>query len=82
MLLIQELGNIVFNDASLLHDDDSISFVGEVDSVGHKHDCLAFFMQVRFEAVIEDVLADIRVKSTQTVVHQVYVRISVQSSSN
>lgn len=64
VFLLEGLWNIILNDSSFVHNDNSISLLSKMNGIGHKNNGLSSFMQVSFEAIIENVLSNVRIKST------------------
>ena len=63
-LLVRALGE----DFTLLHDDDSVSEMDEVDSMSHKD--AGFVFEKSLEDLHEDLLANVSIKGRDWIVHE------------
>lgn len=81
MFCLEFFRRTIFDDPSVVDDNDPFCFLSEVNSIRHKHDGFSPLVEVTLETIVEDVFANIGVQSTQTIINKVNIGISIQSSS-
>jgi hypothetical protein len=67
------------NDLSLVHQNDVVSPLKEVDSVGDKNTCAVF--QATKVYVFDDLVADVSVECRNRIIHQIYVLVLVERTA-
>lgn len=80
--MMQTFRSIIFYDVSFIEDNNPIGFLCEVDGISDKDNGFIPLVKVGFEAVIEDILSYVGIKSAKAVIDQVNVSISIQGSCN